>query len=721
MNRCSIKKRWACLIGFGAGLVIMAVVDLLVPRVVGADGASATARVSSPADVKSLDPNAIVVLGYLDRQQGLNAAAKWPRVAFAIGDGTLLLTAAHCVTDLQEPTNRVLSTNIVVVSPYYGDVFDFRIVAVDRRADVAVLRPTWPSHPALALATEEEFAVARQILIASRPQSQAQNKAVLGDFCTELLPVLRVDEGRPNMALRLKGTEQVAPGWSGSAMVLAESGKLAGVLTRLHTGTFRRMAIFPYRRSDALGCSIRSVRTLLREHGLEEAALRRPGTFPAVPDAQRSFSAAMASLQALFSDGRMRPLDGASELVRLRPNSVQAHLLLAFAATFRRSDVNLPERERLALAESSYRRALELDPSSAYAHAAYAAFLHECDRNAEVLKHADAALAIDPNNRLAQLERQRQLPAIERKAFLERLVAAEPNDPEWWSDYSAVLLGLNYRDEALRAARKAVALDPNGLFCGVLANALIGLRQIDEAESCMKLMTERCGCQRCWFSYAEFLLVYRTDKLDQASQAFKTAESQSHQRVTGKNMSRLRFRLLAKTTPQEAETLARRQLEADPNDGEMWWHLADILRTQTRYAEAVVAARKAVNLRPDMAYQPRLANCLAKAGELEAAQQVYDEMLRRHPERGLYWYWYAESLMDHHPERLDEARQALDNARTASDPNWSTPTQDIKKLQTRIDAAAAPAGMRSQDANDLHSSNSWRIPSRLLYSGLSCS
>ena len=116
--------------------------------------------------------------------------------------------------------------------------------------------------------------------------------------------------------------------------------------------------------------------------------------------------------------------------------------------------------------------------------------------------------------------------------------------------------------------------------------------------------------------------------------------------------------------------MAREWLRTDANEAEFWWFLADILRTQTKYAEAVVAARKAVDLKPNVSFQPRLANCLAKAGELQAAQQVYDEMLQRYPERGRYWFWYSQFLMDHHPDRVDEARQALETARTAADPNW---------------------------------------------------
>jgi len=64
---------------------------------------------------------------------------KWPRVGFAIGDGTLILTAAHCVSDLDDKGSQAVSPETFVISPYYGDVFEFKILAVDKEGR--------PGHP----------------------------------------------------------------------------------------------------------------------------------------------------------------------------------------------------------------------------------------------------------------------------------------------------------------------------------------------------------------------------------------------------------------------------------------------------------------------------------------------------------------------------------------------------------------------------------------------
>src|SRR5512138_3285734 len=105
-------------------LLISVVVSLLV--CLGCDDTGAgEAGDKSLQNSPSFDSRAIVVLGYLDHRQGLVATVKWPRVAFAVGDGTLLLTAAHCVVDFEGSSRQAVSTDIVVVSPYYGDVYDF--------------------------------------------------------------------------------------------------------------------------------------------------------------------------------------------------------------------------------------------------------------------------------------------------------------------------------------------------------------------------------------------------------------------------------------------------------------------------------------------------------------------------------------------------------------------------------------------------------------------
>lgn len=652
------------------------------------DGTFAIGRSPAIDSIPNADPNALVVLAYLGHRQGLTATTKWPRVAFAVGDGTLLLTAAHCVADFHDAPEQVVSTDIVVISPYYGDVFDFRIVAIDKGADVAILKAPWPSHPALALATEEELMAARRILLAGRPQT----KKVSAGLQTELLPLSGLDGAAPAQALRARGTRRVTGGWSGSAMLIPDTGKVAGVLTQLDKRPDRRVLFCRLPQSVAMGCSVRSVYPLLGRHGLETAALGRPAAMESIPDSERAFSAAMACFQALFEVDHVKLKTSASELTHLRPRSVQAHLLAGIAALVAKGSSVVPGQEQFDFAESSYKKALEIDPNHAHARAIYGNLLIVRRCSAEALIQSEMALAVDPNNRLALFNRLALLPPEQRREAAERLVATEPNDPFGWFYYSNALLGLGEKEEALRAAQRAVDLDPNGLFYGGLAHALARLGRRDEAQECYKRMAERCGCDSCWYRYAAFLAGHRPDEIDEALEAVKKAESKAHSgKVSQKDIDVLKLQILEKKLPEEAEAQARVLLEADPNDAHGWWFLAGILRTLDKHPQAVMAAEKAVSLDPDASYQPRLANCLVKAGRPDEAQKTYDEMLERHSGRPRYWFWYARFLADSFPERLEEAYDALAKAVSGSDAEtpWSVPAAELKELQVLLDSMAA--------------------------------
>jgi pentatricopeptide repeat protein len=638
-------------------------------------------------DSYKFDQRAIVVLGYLDWRQGGSGAIRVPRVAFAIGDGTLLLTAAHCVDDFQAEPDEPISIDKIIISPYYGDVYDFKIAAVDKKADVAILKAPWPAHPALALASEEEFAAAANILIASRPQENVDKSMHVGrTIKTELLEILTKDDKNPNYDIRLKGTKNVVPGWSGSPMLIPDSGKATGITTREIKGIKGKMfgLITISSRNDAAGCSLHSIKALVEKYNLEKSAFASPANFEDIPDAASGFNLALDFLDTLFAKKVNNSFNIASELTKIRPDSVQAQLLLALSSMIKAMDPNLSKNEYLELADARYKKALQLDPNNSLAHAVYSNFLIKNGKNKEALEQCNASLAADPNNRMALFNKLMIIDPNERKEVAEHYLSIEPNNPRILFYYSGALSRIGENEKALEAAQKAVENDPNGLYYGALADILAKLRRYDDAEHYYRLMTEKCGCQSCWFKYANFLYGYRK-KIKEAMLALEKSESLSYMnRISTEDRNYLKLMIYEKTEPQKAEIMAKELLEASPDKAVYWYFYAGILRTQKKYNEAAEAAQKAVDLSKDFSFHPRLANCLAKIGKLEKAEQIYDELHKEHPERYSYWFWYSEFLVDYFDNRIDEAKEALEKVPYDPDKDRIVTPDDIKKLEEKI-------------------------------------
>ena len=110
----------------------------------------------------------------------------------------------------------------------------------------------------------------------------------------------------------------------------------------------------------------------------------------------------------------------ALQAIALDDNSAEAHEALASAKTWSDWD--------WAGAEPEWRRALELNPNGANAHAYYAHFLAQRGRAAEAIQHSDRALKLDPFNAL------------------------------YHSMRGMVLLYLGRYDDAMAAARTAISI-----------------------------------------------------------------------------------------------------------------------------------------------------------------------------------------------------------------------------------------------------------------------
>lgn len=327
-----------------------------------------------------------------------------------------------------------------------------------------------------------------------------------------------------------------------------------------------------------------------------------------------------------------------------------------------------------------------MDPNSAHAHAVYANCLLRANRNDEALIETEAALMNDPNNQLAMVTQMRLLTNSEPEKAEKlggRLTAKYPDIARYWFSYSSVLSTLERYEESLEAAEKAVELRPDGKYQGRLGQALLRVDRYDEAEKHIKLMTKNCGCQRCWWRYGHFLARHRPEKLDEAEKAIEIAESKKGSRVSREKLNSTRLDILEKKAPKEAESFCRKLLDELPDDARYWYRIAGILRTLEKYTEAAEAIVKAVELDGGVRYKPRLANILGKVGKLEGAEEVYEEILAKHPKRAKYWFWYAGFLNDYYPEREEEARGALLKASRPGG-RWKVSTDELKELRDKV-------------------------------------
>jgi len=54
----------------------------------------------------------------------------------------------------------------------------------------------------------------------------------------------------------------------------------------------------------------------------------------------------------------------------------------------------------------------------------------------------------------------------------------------------------------------------------------------------------------------------------------------------------------------------------------------------------------------------------------------------------LYWFWYAGFLADYFPDRIKEARKALEKAQDAPDKRWPVKNQELNELLEKIEEKA---------------------------------
>lgn len=160
----------------------------------------------------------------------------------------------------------------------------------------------------------------------------------------------------------------------------------------------------------------------------------------AAPVSETGPKAKAAALQALALDG----------------NSSEAHEALAAVRTWADWD--------WAGAEPEWRRALELNPSAANAHAYYSHFLAQQGRPGEAIQHIERALELDPFNALYHAMHSVVLQYARRfddaLAAARKALSIQPDLGIAFSQFQYVYMSKGMRDEQLADQKLRIARDP---------------------------------------------------------------------------------------------------------------------------------------------------------------------------------------------------------------------------------------------------------------------
>lgn len=507
--------------------------------------------VAAKYQTELFDHHAIVQILYL----GITERAfrfRSNRIAFAIGDGSLLVTAAHCIDDITEDNRRGILVKPQVISRYYGDIFEAEILAVDDEADVAILHVNWDGHPALELATMKELSDAKQIIIAAYPPPKKSwsKQKFYRDVFWERLPIVKLDDAGGKEAVVTGGSRFIRSGWSGSPMILPDTGKLAGVYGNRHRKQTGQKVFLDYLR----GCNVGSVYSLLREAGVNPEKQSNE-IIKRKTDAEKAFSVLIDCLEAWLNQDAPLAASRAKKLVRLRPQSVNIHLLLASLAEANK-DI---DKQATKLAESSHKEALKLAPQNFMAHASYGNFLLRNKRNNEAIIELKKAIELEPDNsfvlvKLVKILKGRD--ASKAEIFARRLVEKYPENADFWFELSAVLSKTGKHQEEVQAAKKAVSLSKDVPYQHRrrLADALVKVKQLDEAKLCFESLLKDHECARCWLAYAKLLIKLGPDRYGDAIKAIKKAESMNQDKlVQPESLKKLQEKLTKDDALRELE------------------------------------------------------------------------------------------------------------------------------------------------------------------------
>lgn len=417
-------------------------------------------------------------------------------VGFAVGDGRYIVTAAHCVSNLENSRSRLYFPS--VISPYYGDIIAAEIVAIDHENDIAVLKPAWDVHPALQLETSDAWKRAGKLVMATYPppdEKHGGNGNISYALLTETTrKVTLVDTAgvKKRKVISASPIRYPGPGWSGSPFIVPETGNVAGLMAIVGTEKTRFGSTLQY----SSGPDVDTIRQLFEGHSLcyESTGLSVPAM-----NRKDEFKQILSFFDELTKDQTQAP-GLIMQMCADFPDSVLLNVLAGYLL----NEPNLPT--------DYFQRVVDMAPESSFAHAACGALRRLKKKDfALAAKDFQRAAELDADNLFAHYGHLQMLVDTDpnaAEALGEDLIARWPQEASFWFEYARALRAQNRRSEELPAIQKAVELAADKipyLYHRYLADSLAANGHNEAAEEAYEMLLKTHQCDRCRNAYAGFL------------------------------------------------------------------------------------------------------------------------------------------------------------------------------------------------------------------------
>ena len=433
------------------------------------------------------------------------------RVGFAVGDGQTILTAAHCVEDFDNSNHSLFQP--LVISRHYGGIFEAKIIDIDERNDIAILKPAWDWHPGLKIETSDRWKKASKIAVAGyRPSDLAQggNRKLSRRMLLQEETVVRTS-GKDRYAIQLGSVKYPGKGWSGSAFVLPDTGTVVGVLSNE-----RYMRRFLRRRHYIFGCNAEAIAELFQRNALPLVA--SASNLPRRSGAEH-FDSILRLFDSVLVEDTETSCKIAKELCEICPDSYILHILAAWM-------LDAPWDEEY------FTKAIELAGDRAFPHAVYGGYLLNHGRSEKALRQFHSTVVIDPNHVFAltgKIVALMQTNPAEAEIQARELTGTWPSNGGFWFELSRTLRKQRKYEQELPIIKKAIKLPHpdrlQHLYQRHLADSLANTENYSQAEEAYKIALKEHPCARCWSAYTSLLIRLGAGRADDAKMALDNVKA----------------------------------------------------------------------------------------------------------------------------------------------------------------------------------------------------